>query len=155
VSDFLAWVGAILLLAFLGIPIAYMALAIVVAVVRAAVVRESQRRPRRRSRPVGRTAYQRRRYEALDRARTLPPIQREAWDVLETQGYQAYLQTEWWAKRRASVLERAGGVCEEPGCEAPATQVHHLTYDRLAAERNSDLMAVCRKHHEEFHGLEW
>jgi len=29
--------------------------------------------------------------------------------------------------------------------------LHHLTYDRLGDERHDDLVAVCRRHHDELH----
>jgi hypothetical protein len=70
--------------------------------------------------------------------------------------YRRYLQSpEWWA-RRARRLEVAGHQCEfreyvadhkgyyRKRCTATADlQVHHLAYDRLGAERDSDLEVLC------------
>jgi len=64
--------------------------------------------------------------------------------------YEAYLQTPQWQLRRRRVLERADFRCE--GCrQAPATQVHHLTYKRLGHEMLFDLVAVCDACHEAIH----
>lgn len=60
--------------------------------------------------------------------------------------YLAHLQSPEWRAVRARILSRARGVCEE--CEtAPATEVHHLTYERLGHELDSDLQALCRPCH--------
>lgn len=64
--------------------------------------------------------------------------------------YNAYLETDEWRQRRAKVLKRAGGICE--GCrKRPATQVHHLTYDRVRNEMLFDLVAVCGPCHSQIH----
>jgi hypothetical protein len=65
---------------------------------------------------------------------------------LERADYQAYLRSEAWAARRAAVLERAGGTCERCAA-APTAEVHHLTYERLGAEREDDLIALCSACH--------
>jgi hypothetical protein len=65
--------------------------------------------------------------------------------------YEAYLQSDNWAARRTSTLERANHVCQV--CEHfPATQVHHIHYERIGAELDSDLMAVCSFCHGLLHG---
>ncbi len=72
-------------------------------------------------------------------------IQVEA-DAKGTRRYHEYLgSAEWNAKRRA-VLARCSGVCE--GCgTAPATQVHHLTYDNLFDELLFQLVGICSDCH--------
>ena len=66
------------------------------------------------------------------------------------QKYEAYLQTDVWRAKRARVLARDRGVCQ--GCfELPATQVHHLTYERLGDEPLFDLISVCDECHERIH----
>lgn len=64
--------------------------------------------------------------------------------------YSLYLVSTEWAVRRAAVLQRANNLCE--GCgRARATQVHHLTYDRIFREMFFDLVAVCESCHRELH----
>lgn len=64
--------------------------------------------------------------------------------------YGVYLRSPEWAKRRALVMKRCGGVCE--GCmERPATQVHHLTYDHVGDELLFELVGICRECHEKVH----
>jgi hypothetical protein len=64
--------------------------------------------------------------------------------------YRRYLQSERWAARRGRILLRAGDRCERCGGGAPA-EVHHLTYDRLGAERDGDLIALCAPCHRGAH----
>jgi 5-methylcytosine-specific restriction endonuclease McrA len=67
--------------------------------------------------------------------------------------YEAYLQTREWADRRDRIFKRANGVCE--GCgEAPAEQVHHLTYEHCGDEFLWELVAICRRCHVSVHGVE-
>ena len=63
------------------------------------------------------------------------------------QKYEAYPQTDVWRAKSARVLARDRGVCQ--GCfELSATQVHHLTYERLGDEPLFDLISVCDECHE-------
>ncbi len=67
--------------------------------------------------------------------------------------YNAYLQTPEWQAIRVKVLRRDRGICQ--GCgEAGATQVHHLTYDRVGREMLFDLVSVCRPCHLAIHKKE-
>ena len=64
----------------------------------------------------------------------------------------AYMQTPQWQRIRQKVMKRCGGICE--GCgDRPATQVHHLTYERLGREMLFDLVGLCRSCHESIHGI--
>jgi 5-methylcytosine-specific restriction endonuclease McrA len=64
--------------------------------------------------------------------------------------YEDYLRSPAWRERRDHVMKRAGGMCE--GCAiAPATEVHHRTYVRLAREMLFDLAALCDDCHHEIH----
>lgn len=64
--------------------------------------------------------------------------------------YDAYLRTPRWSRLRDKVLARDGHLCQ--GCrESPATQVHHLTYDRVGREMLFDLVAVCERCHSRIH----
>lgn len=64
--------------------------------------------------------------------------------------HNAYLLTPKWRSKRAAVLRRSEGMCE--GCaEAPATQVHHLTYEHWQDELLWELVAVCDNCHDRAH----
>jgi hypothetical protein len=64
--------------------------------------------------------------------------------------YESYINSDAWQIVRQKVLKRANWICE--GCgTAKATQVHHLTYDRLGNEMLFDLVAVCAACHREIH----
>ena len=64
--------------------------------------------------------------------------------------YDDYLRSPDWRRRRALVIDRAHGRCE--GCaSAPATQVHHLSYDRVGNEMLFDLVALCSTCHDRVH----
>lgn len=77
----------------------------------------------------------------------LTPEQREEANRRWWRQYNGYLETPEWARRRAKVFERAGRLCE--ACrDAPATEVHHLTYDHVFDEPLFDLAAVCHDCHE-------
>lgn len=68
--------------------------------------------------------------------------------------YKKYLASEKWRLRvrRAALLD-AGGKCER--CGRRAEHVHHLTYERLGAERPEDTQALCARCHMEAHGKDW
>jgi 5-methylcytosine-specific restriction endonuclease McrA len=62
------------------------------------------------------------------------------------QWYDEYLASDRWRQRRHLVFERSKGMCE--GCRIiPATQVHHLTYERVGDEMLFDLVAICDECH--------
>ena len=64
--------------------------------------------------------------------------------------YLLHLQSDYWKNIRLQVLERDNNTCQE--CkEKPATEVHHLTYERLGNELLEDLLAVCRICHLNIH----
>ena len=64
--------------------------------------------------------------------------------------YSNYLKSEEWQNLRRKVLARANGRCE--GCgDKPATDVHHLTYERFGKEMLFDLVAVCKECHKKIH----
>lgn len=79
--------------------------------------------------------------------RRLQDERRRAW----WDWYAAYLACPEWHVRRAAVLERDGGRCRVEGCDRPATQVHHLTYERVGYELLDDLAAVCDECHRKIH----
>lgn len=63
--------------------------------------------------------------------------------------YNGYLNSPQWTARRMAVLERDGNKCR--GCRAPASQVHHLSYQFVGREPLEDLVAVCDRCHENVH----
>lgn len=64
--------------------------------------------------------------------------------------YNRYLKCAAWHRRRRAALDRDNGICQ--GCRIrKATQVHHLTYDRVGYEMLFDLTAVCDTCHEQIH----
>lgn len=86
----------------------------------------------------------------FDRALRDADHRRGGWLIRNTSApdvdYESYLQSEEWAARRRSVMQRAGGRCEL--CQrAAAVQVHHLHYQSLGAEPLDDLLAVCLSCH--------
>lgn len=64
--------------------------------------------------------------------------------------YDDYLNSGAWKERRRLVMARADGQCEGCGLTR-ATQVHHLTYQRVGDEMLFDLVAVCDACHESLH----
>jgi len=92
----------------------------------------------------------------LDRANAIAEIWlRHYWRQKERdskwwKNYKQYLQTDQWKRKRELVLDRANQLCE--GCrERPATEVHHLTYDRVFDEFLYDLVAMCDVCHAKCH----
>ena len=64
--------------------------------------------------------------------------------------YKIYLESPKWREKRAAVIKRAGGLCEQ--CHnKPINEVHHLTYDRVQNELLEDLQGMCLECHVEHH----
>jgi 5-methylcytosine-specific restriction endonuclease McrA len=64
--------------------------------------------------------------------------------------YNQYLLTAKWRSLRDRVMARDNHVCR--GChQARATQVHHLTYERVGNEMLFDLVAICDACHDNVH----
>lgn len=91
--------------------------------------------------------------ELEERRRELEAVLIERTAALELTGYvyyEEYLRSAEWAEKRELVLTRDGGRCQ--ACyQASATEVHHLTYDRIFEEPLFDLVAICRPCHEKLH----
>lgn len=61
--------------------------------------------------------------------------------------YGTYMASREWRLKRKEVIAKTAGWCSR--CHsAKATQVHHLTYERLGSEEPEDLRALCRSCHE-------
>jgi hypothetical protein len=68
--------------------------------------------------------------------------------------YEQHLASPEWQALRQEVFARCRGECER--CHHDnATQLHHLTYERLGDELLADLLGVCRGCHEAIHGIPW
>ena len=68
-------------------------------------------------------------------------------------GYVRYLNSQAWAAKRAEILARADGLCEECGAtlEPGEAEVHHLSYERVGRELPEDLVALCPGCHRRAH----
>ncbi len=62
--------------------------------------------------------------------------------------YEQYLRSPAWEVKRDAVRQRDGGHCI---CGAPATALHHKTYDNIGREPLSDLVMLCEACHERVH----
>jgi 5-methylcytosine-specific restriction protein A len=52
-----------------------------------------------------------------------------------------------WARIRGSYLRRHPD-CEQPGCDLPATEVHHIDgHGPTGNNTDPNLMALCKSHH--------
>ena len=70
--------------------------------------------------------------------------------------YDRYLETAHWQSFRKLALESQLKKLGKSRCESCPTDsndlhVHHLTYERLGAERIEDVTIVCRECHEKIH----
>lgn len=64
--------------------------------------------------------------------------------------YAEYLKGPKWADKRRRVLGRCNGICE--GCgDAPAVEVHHLTYEHAQDEFLFELVGLCKACHKRAH----
>ena len=71
---------------------------------------------------------------------------------LKREFYLAYLNSPEWRTKRRDALRRAEYRCQAEGCTSKrGLQVHHLTYERLGAELDDDLVVVCEDCHESHH----
>jgi 5-methylcytosine-specific restriction endonuclease McrA len=62
-----------------------------------------------------------------------------------------YRDSIWWKRRRYARMLKAGGKCERCGVVTTKFDVHHVNYDRLGEERDTDLEVLCRTCHEGHH----
>jgi hypothetical protein len=76
-------------------------------------------------------------------------------DLLWHQWYtQGYLKSPCWREKRRRILQYVGRQCEYCGFKA-ASEVHHLSYERVRYEEPNDLRALCRRCHERVHGKQF
>lgn len=71
-------------------------------------------------------------------------------EAVGSYSYAHYLKSKHWKKRRKAFLSIVGNdrctICQRKGVEP-----HHVTYERVGEEWDSDLIPLCRKCHEEVH----
>ena len=65
--------------------------------------------------------------------------------------YQEYLDGTHWKEFRLSVIDFWDGYCCL--CRAPATEVHHNTYERKGIELLTDCVPLCRACHMRVHSI--
>ena len=67
--------------------------------------------------------------------------------------YHQHLDSPAWFKISRKAMRRDDYLCQ--GClEAKATEVHHLTYERLGNELACDLISLCHQCHQRIEGIE-
>lgn len=69
-----------------------------------------------------------------------------------TKEYEDYLLSPAWKVKRKQAFAHHGKKCAK--CHRTKNlQIHHKTYANIYNEPMEDLMVVCKKHHEEIHGI--
>jgi hypothetical protein len=68
-------------------------------------------------------------------------------------GYEEYLQTPYWKRRREDKLRAVGRTCQLCNRGSVTLDVHHRTYERLGNELDEDLTVLCRDCHSIYHRL--
>ena len=63
--------------------------------------------------------------------------------------YRVYLKTTYWKRVRRRTLARDKGLCVR--CKGRATEVHHVSYERLGREDSWDVVSLCSACHEKAH----
>lgn len=67
------------------------------------------------------------------------------WDKANP-AYTSYIHSNEWRQKANKRLDLDGHICQV--CGAPATEVHHMTYDNFMAEPMEDLVSLCKACHE-------
>lgn len=70
---------------------------------------------------------------------------------MSSKGYQNYLNSTTWKKKKGSVkcFHFTGKRCYL--CGTKKTEAHHKTYKRLGYEKPEDIVFLCRYHHKGVH----
>lgn len=61
--------------------------------------------------------------------------------------YLTYMRSPEWQARRAKSLRLAGNKCQVCGRKGVRLECHHNSYERLGAERDNDLIMLCKSCH--------
>ena len=73
-------------------------------------------------------------------------VERKRGSPRQSDFYLTYIESEAWRKRKREVIAARGRACERCG-ERKGLQLHHLTYERLGAEWDEDLVLLCERCH--------
>lgn len=65
--------------------------------------------------------------------------------------YDEYIDSPQWRRRRVEYFARHNRLCRVCG-KGKKIHLHHLTYERMGAELDRDLMALCERCHSAIHG---
>lgn len=66
--------------------------------------------------------------------------------------YYEYIKSDKWKKKRLHRLKQLGNKCRRCG-STKQIDVHHMTYQRLGAEKSKDLEVLCRVCHTLYHSV--
>lgn len=67
--------------------------------------------------------------------------------------YESYLLSKEWKDKRIRILGERGHRCENCKREDGVLHLHHLTYERIMNELDSDLMVLCQPCHQGQHTM--
>jgi hypothetical protein len=62
---------------------------------------------------------------------------------MRSEFYQAYINSEAWHKLKERIIKQRGYLCQKCGANTVQLELHHLTYDRLGHELDTDLQLLC------------
>lgn len=65
--------------------------------------------------------------------------------------YEEYLLSVHWRDKKAEYYSQEGKHCKVCGKKNTVIQLHHKHYNSLGKEKISDLVSLCRKHHNIAH----
>lgn len=88
-------------------------------------------------------------HHAIEKARTM----HAQLSLLGFPTYSEYLKSEHWRQRRKKFSAGHPIRCFVCGTRKRPIELHHLSYDRLGDELDSDLVWLCQRHHSEAHKL--
>ena len=71
------------------------------------------------------------------------PLQKPFWMMSWREKYEFVINSPRWRELRTRLIGERGGKCQRCKEEKPVLQLHHLTYERLGSERDSDLEVLC------------
>lgn len=78
------------------------------------------------------------------------PYNPKRWSSRREWYSKSYLKSRHWRKTRNAALTRANFKCQSCGTNQHLT-IHHLTYENLGHEKNSDLKVLCWSCHKNEH----
>lgn len=67
--------------------------------------------------------------------------------------YREYLKSEHWILFRLTIIATRGLRCEQCGTVRGKIHLHHLSYERLGKELESDVRLLCAWCHTKEHGM--